>query len=646
MLNAFGFTFPVHTYLCRVNILQAEKVSKSFGDRVLFSDVTFGLNHGQKLALVGSNGAGKSTLLSILNGKEIPDEGKVTMRKDIRMAFLPQQPEFNPQHTVSEALFHAGNPALDAIRDYEACLDLQQRHPAPDLDEKLQACIRKIDELKAWDIEAKVAQILGKLNIHQLEQKMGTLSGGQRKRVALAELLINEPELLILDEPTNHLDIEMIEWLEYYLSQSNLSLLMVSHDRYFMDKVCSGILELDRKQLFYYKGNYAYYLEKKAQQQFVENREIEKARNLLVKELEWMRRMPKARGTKSKARIDAFYDLKETADKRMHEKQVQLEVKMNRLGSKILELIKISKNYGEHKIIEPFTYTFKKGEKIGIVGRNGSGKSTFLNILTGAMQSDTGKVVVGETIVFGYYQQEKLPFSDDKRVIEVVRDIADVIPMANGTHLSASQLLQLFLFSPDMQYSFVSKLSGGEKRRLFLCTVLMKNPNFLILDEPTNDLDIPTLNVLEEFLENFQGCVLIVSHDRYFLDRICDHLFIFEGDGKIRDFNGNYTDYRDEVAQRQIEKRQETEKTKETTQYSEAAKTEKRKPSYKEQREFEQLELEIASLEKENKELEAKLSEGNLSLDELNRVSKRIGEINTTLEIKTNRWIELAEIVG
>ncbi|MFN4123162.1 MAG: ABC-F family ATP-binding cassette domain-containing protein [Flavobacteriales bacterium] len=629
-----------------MNILQAEKVSKSFGDRVLFRDVTFGLNHGQKLALVGSNGTGKSTLLSILNGKEIPDEGKVTMRKDIRMAFLPQQPEFNPEHTVSEALFHAGNPALDAISDYEACLEMQQSNPDPEVDEKLQACIRKIDELKAWDIEAKVAQILGKLNIHQLEQKMGTLSGGQRKRVALAELLINEPELLILDEPTNHLDIEMIEWLEYYLSQSKLSLLMVSHDRYFMDKVCSGILELDRKQLFYYKGNYAYYLEKKAQQQFVENREIEKARNLLVKELEWMRRMPKARGTKSKARIDAFYDLKETADKRMHEKQVQLEVKMNRLGSKILELIKISKNYGEQKIIEPFTYTFKKGEKIGIVGRNGSGKSTFLNILTGAMQSDTGKVVVGETIVFGYYQQEKLPFSDDKRVIEVVRDIADVIPMANGTHLSASQLLQLFLFSPDMQYNYVSKLSGGEKRRLFLCTVLMNNPNFLILDEPTNDLDIPTLNVLEDFLENFQGCVIIVSHDRYFLDRICDHLFIFEGEGRIRDFNGNYTDYREEVAQIQTEKKQESEKGKGLNAKTEAPKTEKRKPSYKEQREYEQLESEIAALEKENKELETKLSEGNLSLDELNRISQRIGEINAALDTKTNRWLELAEIIG
>jgi ATP-binding cassette subfamily F protein uup len=623
-----------------VNILQAEKVSKSFGDRILFKDVTFGLNHGQKLALVGSNGTGKSTLLSILNGKEMPDEGRVTMRKDIRVAFLPQQPLFNPEHSVSEALFHTANPALDVIRDYEAFLDSGEEN-----DEKMQEYIRRIDELKAWDIEAKVAQILGKLNIHQLDQKMGTLSGGQRKRVALADLLINEPELLILDEPTNHLDIEMIEWLEYYLSQSNLSLLMVSHDRYFIDRVCSGILELDRKQLFFYKGNYPYYLEKKANQQFVENREIEKARNLLVKELEWMRRMPKARGTKSKARIDAFYDLKETADKRMHEKQVQLEVKMNRLGSKILELIKISKSYGDKQIIEPFTYTFKKGEKIGIVGRNGSGKSTFLNMLTGGMQSDTGKVIVGETIVFGYYQQEKLPFSDDKRVIEVVRDIADVIPMANGTHLSAAQLLQLFLFSPDTQYNYVSKLSGGEKRRLFLCTVLMKNPNFLILDEPTNDLDIPTLNVLEDFLENFQGCVLIVSHDRYFLDRLCDHLFIFEGEGKIRDFNGNYTDYREDVAKKLTEKKQESEKTKDILAQFEPTKKEKRKPSYKEQKEYEQLEQDIEALEQEIKNLEAKLSQGDLPLDELNRISLRIGEITGLLEMKTNRWLELAEIV-
>jgi ATP-binding cassette subfamily F protein uup len=627
-----------------VNILQAEKVTKSFGDRVLFNEVTFGLDYGQKIALVGSNGAGKSTLLNILNGKESCDSGRVTLRKDIKVAFLPQQPEFDPEHYIMEALFHSGNPQMEAIKNYELALELHETSPSPENDEKLQNAIQEIELHKAWDIEAKVAQILGKLSIHQFEQKMGTLSGGQRKRVALAEILINEPDLLILDEPTNHLDIEMIEWLEYYLSQSNLSLLMVSHDRYFMDKVCSEIIELDNKQLYQYKGNYAYYLEKKSQQQFNDNREIEKARNLMVKELEWIRRMPKARGTKSKARIDSFYDLKEKAEKKVHEKQVQLQVKMNRMGSKILELIKVSKSYEGLHVLDPFTYTFKKGEKIGIVGKNGSGKSTFLNLITGQLATDTGKVIVGDTIVFGYYKQESLPFSDDKRVIEVVRDIADVIPMANGTHLSASQLLQMFLFSPDTQYNYVRKLSGGEKRRLFLCTILMKNPNFLILDEPTNDLDIPTLNVLEDFLESFEGCVLIVSHDRYFLDKLADHLFIFEGQGKIRDFNGNYTDYRDELS--------EQSRTKPTTKVDKVEiapikpEVEKKKASYKDIRNYELLEKEIAELEKENLELQEKISSPNLNHQEINAISARIGEINLLIEVKTEQWLSLAEIIG
>jgi len=628
-----------------VNILQAEKVSKSFGDRILFKDITFGLDYGQKIALVGSNGTGKSTLLNMLNGKESCDTGRVTLRKDIKVAFLPQQPEFNPEHHILEALFHSGNPQMEAIKNYEIALELHEQDQSPENDEKLQNAIQEIEQQKAWDIEAKVAQILGKLNIQQLEQKMGTLSGGQRKRIALAEILINEPDLLILDEPTNHLDIEMIEWLEYYLSQSNLSLLMVSHDRYFMDKVCSEIIELDNKQLYHYKGNYAYYLEKKSQQQFNDNREIEKARNLMVKELEWIRRMPKARGTKSKARIDSFYELKEKADKKIQDKQVQLQVKMNRMGSKILELIKVSKCYNDLKVLDPFTYTFKKGEKIGIVGKNGTGKSTFLNLITGQQQSDTGKIIVGETIVFGYYKQESLPFSDDKRVIEVVRDIADVIPMANGTHLSASQLLQMFLFSPDTQYNYVRKLSGGEKRRLFLCTILMKNPNFLILDEPTNDLDIPTLNVLEDFLENFQGCVLIVSHDRYFLDELADHLFIFEGNGVIRDFNGNYTDYREEQAMLQKQKYTQPKQELPFKQIIDKP-AEKKKASYKEVKEYESLEKEISDLEIENKMLQEKLNSAALNLEELTAISVRVGEIAATIEQKTNRWVELAEIVG
>jgi ATP-binding cassette subfamily F protein uup len=499
-----------------------------------------------------------------------------------------------------------------------------------------------VDDLKAWDMEAKVKEILGRLDIHQLDQKMGTLSGGQRKRVSLAALLIREPDLLILDEPTNHLDIDMIEWLEGWLRQSNLTLLMVTHDRYFLDNVCNDVLELDRESIQRFKGNYAYYLEKKEAMREAFNSEVEKARNTYSRELEWMRRMPKARGTKSKARIDQFYDIKDKAHQRLKEDQVQLSVKMNRLGGKILELVKVSKGYGERTLIEPFTYTFKKGEKIGIVGKNGCGKSTLLKMITGELATDSGKITTGETVIFGYYSQDGMKMSDEKRVIEVVKDVADVIPLADGRNLTASQLLQLFLFPPQMQYTPVGKLSGGEKRRLYLLTVLMKNPNFLILDEPTNDLDIQTLNILQDFLESFGGCVLIVSHDRYFMDILADHLFVFEGNGVIRDYNGNYTDYRLELADQEKQKQSQP-AAKVSAPVEVQVKKEKVKPSFKETHEYEQLEKEIPKLEARIEELATEMNSGISDHLRLSEISQEIKKLTDSLDEKSLRWLELAE---
>lgn len=617
-----------------MNYLQVDNLSKAYGERVLFNQISFGLQQGQKTALVARNGAGKSTLMRILAGKEIADSGEVVFRKDLRVAFLDQEPFFEPHQSIQEAVFAWKDPRLEAIRNYEMLVD------AGADGDQLQEAIRRVDDLKAWDMEAKVKEVLGQLDLHNLDQQMGSLSGGQRKRVALAAILIQEPDLLFLDEPTNHLDIDMIEWLESWLRQSTMTLLMVTHDRYFLDNVCNDILELDREEMKRYKGNYAYFLEKKASFKEAFNSEVEKARNLFTKELEWMRRMPKARGTKAKARIDQFYDIKEKASQRLKEEQVQLSVKMNRLGGKILELIKVSKSFGEKQIIAPFTYTFKRGEKIGIAGKNGSGKSTLLKMIMGELPVDSGKIQTGETVVFGYYAQDSFRPEPGKRVIEVVREVADVIPLADGRNLTASQLLQQFLFSPQMQYTVVDKLSGGERRRLYLLTVLMKNPNFLILDEPTNDLDLETLNILQDFLEHFSGCVLIVTHDRYFMDTLADHLFVLEGNGNIRDFNGNYTDYRNELAAQQ--KASEPIKVK-VAELPQEPNKERSKPSFKEVHEFQQLEAEIPRLEAELASLTTDLNSGITEHEKLLKLSEQIAALTAELEEKSMRWLELGE---
>lgn len=619
-----------------MNYLQVDQLTKTYGERILFREISFGLQQGQKTALVAKNGAGKSTLLRILTGREVADSGTVVFRNGLSVAYLDQHPPFEPELTIQETVFAWKDPRMEAIRKYEFLLET---NGDPD---ELQRVIREVDDLKAWDMEAKVKEILGRLDIHQLDQKMGTLSGGQRKRVSLAALLIREPDLLILDEPTNHLDIDMIEWLEGWLRQSNLTLLMVTHDRYFLDNVCNDVLELDRESIQRFKGNYAYYLEKKEAMREAFNSEVEKARNTYSRELEWMRRMPKARGTKSKARIDQFYDIKDKAHQRLKEDQVQLSVKMNRLGGKILELVKVSKGYGERTLIEPFTYTFKKGEKIGIVGKNGCGKSTLLKMITGELATDSGKITTGETVIFGYYSQDGMKMSDEKRVIEVVKDVADVIPLADGRNLTASQLLQLFLFPPQMQYTPVGKLSGGEKRRLYLLTVLMKNPNFLILDEPTNDLDIQTLNILQDFLESFGGCVLIVSHDRYFMDILADHLFVFEGNGVIRDYNGNYTDYRLELSEQEKQKQSQP-SAKVSAPVEVQVKKEKVKPSFKETHEYEQLEKEIPKLEARIEELANEMNSGISDHVRLSEISQEIKKLTDSLDEKSLRWLELAE---
>ena len=619
-----------------MNYLQVDQLTKTYGERILFRDISFGLQQGQKTALVAKNGAGKSTLLRILTSREVADSGTVVFRNGLSVAYLDQHPPFEPELTIQETVFAWKDPRMEAIRKYEFLLET---NGDPD---ELQRVIREVDDLKAWDMEAKVKEILGRLDIHQLDQKMGTLSGGQRKRVSLAALLIREPDLLILDEPTNHLDIDMIEWLEGWLRQSNLTLLMVTHDRYFLDNVCNDVLELDRESIQRFKGNYAYYLEKKEAMREAFNSEVEKARNTYSRELEWMRRMPKARGTKSKARIDQFYDIKDKAHQRLKEDQVQLSVKMNRLGGKILELVKVSKGYGERTLIEPFTYTFKKGEKIGIVGKNGCGKSTLLKMITGELATDSGKITTGETVIFGYYSQDGMKMSDEKRVIEVVKDVADVIPLADGRNLTASQLLQLFLFPPQMQYTPVGKLSGGEKRRLYLLTVLMKNPNFLILDEPTNDLDIQTLNILQDFLESFGGCVLIVSHDRYFMDILADHLFVFEGNGVIRDYNGNYTDYRLELSEQEKQKQSQP-AAKVSAPVEVQVKKEKVKPSFKETHEYEQLEKEIPKLEARIEELANEMNSGISDHLRLSEISQEIKKLTDSLDEKSLRWLELAE---
>lgn len=634
-----------------VNYLRAENISKSYGDRVLFQNLTLSIEQGQKIALIAKNGTGKTNLLNILAGKDQSDAGgTLVVSKDIKTAYLEQDPFVPSELTVYEALFSSNNEMLAVVAAYEKAIEDSENDHSEAAMNKLQYCMEAMDRLNAWDYEARIKQILTKLSIHHYEQKAGSLSGGQKKRLALARILINTPDLIIMDEPTNHLDIDMIEWLEGYLKSSDTTLLLVTHDRYFLDNVCNLIIELDEGQLYTYKGNYAYYLEKKADREFREEREIEKARNLMRKELEWIRRQPKARGTKSKSRIDAFYDLKEKAGKKVDDKKVELDMKMQRLGGKILELHHLKKAFPGKPIVNDFSYILKPGERIGIVGRNGVGKSTFLNMLMGLEQPDSGHISLGDTVVYGYYSQTGLQLKEDKRVLDVVKDIAEYITLAKGEKITAAQLCKRFLFDDKMQHTFVSKLSGGEKRRLFLLTVLMKNPNFLILDEPTNDLDIPTLNVLEEFLELYKGCLLIVTHDRYFMDKLVDHLLIFEGDGKLRDFNGNYQDYLNEMEEAKIQLREEVVEAKPKTLSANdvndtpaPVSAQPKKRSYKEQREFEQLEADIAALETQKKSFEGLLLAGSNNHEELMQWSREVENIDQQLEQKTNRWIEMSE---
>jgi ATP-binding cassette subfamily F protein uup len=627
-----------------MHYVSAEGLTKSYGIQPLFENISFHIEEGDKIAIVARNGYGKSTLLKILAGAETPDDGKLWVNKDVTVALFEQEPAFAEEKTILENIFHHDHPVINAIAAYEAACD-------EDDPEKINAAIIKMDELGAWNFDSKVKQILGKLNIHQLQQAVNTLSGGQRKRVALAKTLIDigfehKHVLLIMDEPTNHLDIEMVEWLEHYLNQEKVTLLLVTHDRYFLDAICEEIWELDRSELFVYKGDYENYLEKKAAKQENDLASIDKARNLYRKELEWMRKQPKARTTKSKSRQDNFYEIEKKAKQQVEESQLELQLKMNRLGGKVVEIKKMYKSYGEKNILKGFDYTFKKGERIGVVGKNGVGKSTFINIILGTEKADSGKLNIGDTVVFGNFSQKGLEFKEDMRVIEFVKNIAENFPLASGGSLSAAQFLQLFLFDPDKQYTYLSMLSGGEKKRLQLLSTLFRNPNFLVLDEPTNDLDLPTLGVLENFLSEFPGCLLIVSHDRYFMDRIVDHLFVFEGNAVVKDFPGNYSQYRESTlnSQQFTDDRHQPENT------NQQPTTNNRKPatrtqlSYKERREFDILEKEIAELTKEKESITQRLNGGEASFEELQLLSSRIGVVTTLLDEKELRWLELSEL--
>lgn len=617
--------------------LQVENLTKSFGDLVLFDKISFGIAQGQRIGLIAKNGSGKTTLLNILSGKEGYDEGTITFRRDLRVGYLEQAPSYPAGLTVLEACFHHGNSTVELIKEYEECMETPGN---PGLEELL----GRMEHEKAWDYERKAKQILSQLKIRDFNQKVEHLSGGQLKRVALANVLITEPDLLILDEPTNHLDLDMTEWLEEYLNRGNLSLLMVTHDRYFLDRVCSEIIEIDNKQLYSYKGNYSYYLEKRQERIDATNAEIARANNLYRTELEWMRRMPQARGHKARYREEAFSDLEKVAKQRTYDSNVKLDVKASYIGSKIFEADHLCKSFGSLKILDDFSYIFARYEKMGIVGNNGTGKSTFIKILMGLEKVDSGTLDIGETVRFGYYSQDGLQFDEQMKVIDVITAIAEVIELGNGKRLTASQFLQHFLFTPETQHSYVYKLSGGERRRLYLCTVLMKNPNFLVLDEPTNDLDIVTLQVLEEYLKNFKGCVIVVSHDRYFMDKVVDHLLVFKGQGDIRDFPGNYSDYRDWKLARAEHEKEAAKPKEEKTQRVRL--NDKRRLTFKERKEMEQLETEIATLEDEKKSIEEALCSGTLSVDELTEKSKRLPLLNDELDEKSMRWLELSEIEG
>jgi len=621
-----------------ISYLQAENLARRIGDNLLFDNISFNINKDDKVALIAVNGAGKSSLLDILAGKENPDDGSLSIKRGLHISYLQQSPSLNDSNKIIDELFNSESELVRVIRDYEECV-LSGDH------DKLQHMIQKMDDHKAWDYEVAVKQILFKLKLTDLNARIGTLSGGQKKRVALAKILVEDADLLILDEPTNHLDLDMIEWLEEYLIKSRKTLLMVTHDRYFLDRVCNVILELSDNELYRYEGNYEYFLEKKQSREYSAKMNSEKARNLLKTELEWMRRMPKARRHKAKSRVESFYDLKDRAAMRPEEKGININVNISRMGSKILEIKNVSKSFGEKVVMKDFTYLFNRFEKAGLIGRNGTGKTTLLNIITGLTQPDAGTVERGETIVFGYYRQQGMDFDDDMTVIDAVKNIAEKVTISDGSVLSIAQFMNYFLFPPDKQYTLIRKLSGGEKRRLYLLTVLMKNPNFLILDEPTNDLDILTLNILEEYLAGFRGCVIVVSHDRYFMDKVVDHIFEYKGDGIIKDFPGNYTQLR--------EKQRETEtaasaikpaKNASSDEASEPVRKEKKQGlTFREKKEFENLTNEIEKLEAEKKHIEAEMSNGTLGNEELVAKSKRHGEINKSLDDSELRWLELSE---
>jgi len=617
--------------------LSLENVSRSYGDKVLFKNVNLSISKGDKIALVAKNGSGKTTLLKVIGGEEGSDgeNAKIIISKEIKTAILKQDPAFDPKATVLETIFNSDNEAIIAVRDYEKALNAND-------DALLQKCVTRLEDLKAWDLEAKIHEILHKLLLTNMEQKTGEMSGGQKKRLALAKILIEEPDFLILDEPTNHLDMEMIEWLENFLQQPNLTLFMVTHDRYFLERVCNEIIELENGNTYMYRGNYSQYLEKREARLLNDAANLEKTKKLFSKELEWMRRQPQARSTKAKSRIDDFYEIKEKASVRLNNDDMKINIQASRLGSKILEAHSIVKNFGDKKILDGFTYKFKKGERIGIVGQNGTGKSTFLKLLTQDIKPDGGKIVVGDTIVFGYYTQDGLVGNEDKMVIDVIRDIAEYIPLDKGQKISAESMLERFLFPRPQQRVYVSQLSGGEKRRLYLLTILMKNPNFLILDEPTNDLDIITLNVLEEYLLDFPGCLIIVTHDRYFMDKLVDHLFILEGNAVLRDYNGTYSDYR-ELKKAEDRDRSKADKT--TVEIVEVKEEEKSKATFEQRKDFARIEKEIKKLEEKKAEITAKFDDASLSPEKIMELSKELDNIQIQLEEKEEKWMELADLM-
>ena len=626
-----------------MNYLQVDNLSKAYGEKVLFRNISFSIDRGQKVALIARNGTGKSSLMHILAGLEAPDSGNITSRRDLHIDYLQQNPQLDESKTILDTIFSKGTGLIKVIHDYEFALEEVKHNPGTESDNRLIHCMSEMDASGAWDYETRAREILGQFAINDLSQMVGKLSGGQRKKIALARALLGNPDLLLMDEPTNHLDFEMIEWLEEYLSKESLSLLLVTHDRYFLDNVCDTILEMDQNSIYTYKGNYTYYLEKKAEKQLSEDLSTEKSKNLYKTELEWIRRMPKARGTKSKARISAFDDLESKAKFKREDKTIQFGVNTNRLGGKIIEIDNLSKNFGDFRAVDDFTYIFKRGEKIGIVGLNGTGKSTLLNLISGQLVPDKGKISIGQTVVMSYYTQNGLVLKEDKRVIDIVKDVAEEIQLTKGS-MSASQFLQHFDFSYPVQQAYFSALSGGERRRLYLLLQLIRNPNFLILDEPTNDLDIYTLQVLEEFLQDFAGCVLIVSHDRFLLDKLCDHVFVFEGQGKIKDFYGNYTDYYQwRMKEQKMAQRVGKPVKSETLVIKE--KKSSLKPTYKQLKDFEILEKEIHTLETEKELIMERMNSGKETPESITELSVKYNEISKSIDDKTLLWMELGEVI-